>query len=384
MCIRDRRRAAQPRTLPELLTADELAAILGAIGGRDQSQRSACHEAIKWCNLNTEHQAACDGAIPDVWRGLAKRIFSIPEAERLPDRVTPDGDNLIYLAYRDDDDPREAFTAMCRAVALGDVLAKRFAMFAIGQYKEMLESEDAEGRRRQRLSFRYATSFSYLDEWKERAVNLFDRAPLSKMCKDMYRNRNDNFNDIVDLVFSATSTYLFSGDKNFKNLAEKEVDEEPRSEEEEEEERSDGSSDGFPSDYSDNEPDPDRYGIGQEDAIYAIGEALGVYIMGLWKLQSNLNMRNHGSLADPLNKKKQEFITKVRVQIAHAVDRVLYGPNAMVPTEYAEYNTFQEQLHDLDGVMIFDMFEDESESEGEGEGDWRDDANFDYYQAVRL
>ena len=28
----------------------------------------------------------------------------------------------------------------------------------------------------------------------------------------------------------------------------------------------------------------------------------------------------------------------------------------MVPTEYAEYNEFQEQLHDEDGVMFFDFF----------------------------
>lgn len=338
-----RPRAAQPHTLPELLTADQLATILGAIGGRDQSKRSACHDAIKWCNLNTEHQAACDGAIPDVWRDLAKRIFSIPEAERLPELVTPDGDNLIYLAYRDDSNPREAFTAMCRALALGDVLAKRFAMFAIGQYKQMLEREDVEMLRRQRLNFRHAASFRYLDEWQERAVNLFEGAPLSKMCKDMYKDgsvQGANFKDLVDLVFSATSSYLFSGDKNFKNLAEKEADEEPCSEEEEEEEeRSDGSSD-----CSDNEPDPDRYGIGQEEAIYAIGKALGVYIVGLWKLRRNLN-------------EEEEFIKGVRVQIAHAVDRVLYGPNAMVPTEYAEYNEFQEQLHDEDGVIFFDMFE---------------------------
>ena len=321
-----------------------LAAILGAIGGSDQSKRSACQEAMRWCNLNKEHQAACDGAIPDVWKDLAKRIFSIPEAERLPELVTPDGDNLIYLAYRDDSNPREAFTAMCRAVALADVLAKRFAMFAINQYKQMLEFEDTEARRRLRLSFRYATSFSYLDEWQERAVNLFEGAPLSETCQDMYMDRSvqgANFKDLVDFVFSATSSYLFSGDKNFKNLAEKEADEEPRSEEEEEEEeeRSDGSSD-----YSDNEPDPDRYGIGQEEAIYAIGKALGVYIVGLWQLRRR-------------NPNANEFIKEVRVQIAHAVDRVLYGPNAMVPTEYAEYNTFQEQWHDEDGVIYFDMFE---------------------------
>ena len=354
------RRTEQPRddrplTMPELLKADDLANILGAIGRRDQSKRSACHDALTWCNLNTDHQAACDGAIPDVWVGLAERIFGIPGTERRPPGyVSPDGDNLIYLAYRNDDNPQEAFNGMCRAVALGDVLAKRFAMFAIDQYKQMLESEDAEARRRQRLSFRYATSFSYLDEWQERATALFKSAPLSGMCKDMYRDRplgEASFKDVVDLVFSATASYLFSGDKNFKNLAEKEeeeeVDEMPSSESEEaeEEEEEEEYSDGFSSGGSDDGPDPDRYGIGQEEAIYAIGEALGVYIVGLCQLQRNPNAW------------KQEFVTEVRVQIAHAVDRVLYGPNAMVPTEYAEYNQLQEQLHDMDGVMFFDMFE---------------------------
>ena len=314
-------RAAQPRTLPELLTADQLATILGAIGGGDQSKRSACHDAITWCNLNTEHQAACNGAIPDVWKDLAKRIFSVPGAERLPEHVTPDGDNLIYLAYHDDSNPREAFTAMCRAMALADVLAKRFAIFAIGQYKEMVKREDVLAYAWSR-SYMPPANFGYLDEWQARAVNLFKGAPLSKMCKDMYKDRSPqraNFKDLVDLVFSATSSYLFSGDKNFKNLA---------------------------------EPNPDGYGIGREEAIYAIGEALGVYIVGLWQLRRNLNA-SANALA---RTEKEKLIKKVRVQIAHAVDRVLYGPNAMVPTEYAEYNEFQEQLHDEDGVMFFDFF----------------------------
>ena len=334
----------RPLTMPELLKADDLANILGAIGRRDQSKRSACHDALKWCNLNQDHQAACDGAIPGVWVGLAERIFGIPGTERRrPGYVSPDGDNLIYLAYHNKYNPREAFNGMCRAVALGDVLAKRFAMLAIDEYKKMLKNGDEEKLR-------------YLDEWQERATALFKSAPLSKTCKDMYtwlehRHGKNNFKEVVDLVFSATASYLFYGDKNFKTLAEKEVDEMPSSESEEEEEEEEGSSDGSSngdsddSDDSDNEPDPDRYGIGEEEAIYAIGEALGVYIVGLCELQRHPNAW------------KQEFITDVRVQIAHAVDRVLYGPNAMVPTEEDEYNDFQEQLRDMDGMIFFDMFE---------------------------
>ena len=368
----------RPRTMPELLKADDLATILGAIGDRDQSKRSACKEAGIWCNLNTEHQEACDGAIPDVWRDLAKRIFNTPWAKWLPNQVTPDGDNLIYLAYRDDDDPRKAFNGMCHALALGDVLAKLFAVWALDKYMAMLQAEEHQGQ------------FTEEQEWRDNASRLFRTAPLSGVCKNMYAEKGDNaFKSIVDVVFSTTAAYLFEGDKNFKNLA-PEVEELPRSDSEDSED-SEGSSYG-----SDDEPD-DRYGIGQEDAIYAIGEALGVYIMGLWKLQCNLTewqdkYKGQAELMAPAvyvarEKEKKDQITGIRVQIAHAVDRVLWGPNAMVPTEYAEYNTFQEQLHhDEDVVNTFDMFEDEEESEGEGDdvGDWRDDANFDYYQAVML
>lgn len=355
----------RPRTMLEILKPDNLASILGAIGERYPSKKSACDQAWEWCNLTKDHQAACDIAAPDVWKDLAKRIFTIRYMEDVtnPGDVYPDGSNLIYVAYRDDDNPRLAFGRMCRALDLGNVLGKRFAQWAFEKYLEMLRKDE-----RGLKNSRYRSSFSEETEWRDKAAHLFDNDPLSEKCKDTYRE-DETFRKTVDTVFSVTVKYLFEGNKEFRNLAEKESDELPSSEsseqEEEEDERSEGS-------LSGDDPGPDRYGIGREEAIYAIGEALGMYIVGIWQLQNNLSAwqdkykdhDEHPPSDDYTDqeKEKNEQIKTVRVQIAYAVDRVLYGPTAMVPTEYAEYNDFQLSLYDDDIVLEikdFDMTENE-------------------------
>jgi len=345
---RRRRRATRPRrtvvhddtdTLPDLLSADELAAVLGAIGTSDESKASACQDAAAWCALNKEHKAVCDSH-PRVWQSLTERIFAIDDAS-LSHAAKVLGEGMIYRTFRDDANPQRAFGRMCGATGLADVLAKRFVMFAVEQYNEQLWDtwnnvraeitgmgeaiEDLSGDDVDKLAKEHFPSLAEVDEWESNAKDLFDSAPPKNLYLDKYRN-DPIFAKVVDVLFTSTSKSLFE-DQNLSTL-----------------------------DSTNRGNDPVL------EAFYEIGELLGVYIVCLWQLQ-----RDHDKFADnhpdddlmsydEVEVLLDEMRTKIqdlRVQIVYAQDLVLDPDTAQENTNHDTWDTFQNEMYEYESDDAF-------------------------------
>ena len=346
---RQRRRTAAPPsrttvlhddadTMSDLLKADDLAAILGAIGMTDRNKSAACQEAKAWCGLNTEHKGVCDSN-PQVWQSLVERIFDPGPVDKIPVVL---GKRLIYDTFKDDANPQKAFLSMCGATGLADVLEKRFVMLASKLYGEMLWDIWADVRadvtglgdaiellsteRVNELAERHYPNIFKTDEWEVDAKALFDRAPPKALYLDKYRN-NRTFSKLVDNLFQSTAKYLFvdpGGDQH---------------------------------DYVES----------VRDALYMIGEMLGIYIVCLWKLErdrSNFEDK-HSADRDPMPDdvlavhldEMDVFIQNLRVQVAYAIDLILDPTNALV--ENQDYDPWADrlrtELYDYESDDAFDV-----------------------------
>lgn len=331
-----------PDTLSDLLREDELVAILGAIGTTEEAKASACADAKAWCALNKEHKAACDSH-PQVWQSLTERIFDPGPAD--DNQEVAMGKRLIYDTFKDDANPQRAFLSMCGATGLADVLEKRFVMFASQLYGEMLWDvwadvradvtglgeaiEDLSTEEANKLAEEYDPDIFKADEWEADAKALFDRAPPKALYLD--KKRNDKaFGKLVDNLFKGTAKYLF---------------EDPRA----------------------------MHGMSADanalDALYMIGEMLGIYIVCLWKLGRDRSAfeAKHSSDDDPmppdtldtLLDEKDVFIQNLRIRIPYAIDLILDPVNATEITEYSDFLDFQNNLFE---------FETESEFDGASDG----------------
>jgi len=348
---RPRRTVARddPDTLSDLLKADELAAILGAIGATEESKASACEDAKAWCALNREHAAVCDSH-PRVWQSLTERIFDPGPVQS--DKDVALGKRLIYDTFKDEANPRKAFLSMCGATGLADVLEKRFVMLASQPYGEMLWErwvdvradvtglgeaiEDLSGEEADKLAEEYDPDIFKADEWEANAKALFDRAPPKALYLDKYRN-DRAFGKLVDNLFKGTAKYLF---------------EDPR---------------------AINDMDNDANAL---DALYMIGEALGVYIVCLWKLERDRDDFNdkHGGDDDPMPgdvfgthyDEKVVAIQNLRVRINYAIDVILnpenaapnyvdaVGPDGALVERQGELTEFEQELYIYETESDFD------------------------------
>lgn len=339
-----RRRLARPATsyddadaISDLLKADELAAILGAIGLSDGSKSSACQDALAWCVLNTEHKAMCDSH-PLIWQGLGERIFKQEEVGAADDALL--GKGLIYRTFRDDDHPKRAFERMCGAKGLGDVLAKRFVMSTVGKYDETLwdqwddnraevtglgeEIEDLSMDEIEKLQVQYYPDIGKTNDWEADAKALFNSSPSKAIYLDKYRN-DEIFSKLVNVLFKSTQKYLFQDDKAIDNINE----------------------------TNRNEP--------VLEAINEIGEVLGVYIVCLWQLEHDLdkintetehNGRYEGGWLDMRIDQMQVEIQNLRVKVFHAVNTVLNPDTA--GTIYSNVTDYEDELHDYESVSDAD------------------------------
>jgi len=326
-----------PDTLSDLLREDELAAILGAIGTTEEAKAWCGADAKAWCALNKEHKAACDSH-PRVWQSLTERIFDPGPAD--DDKEVAMGKHLIYNTFKDDANPQKAFLSMCGATGLADVLEKRFVMFASQPYGEMLwekwadvradvtglgeEIEDLSGEEADKLAEEYDPDIFKADEWEADAKALFDRAPPKALYLDKYRN-DRAFGKLVDNLFKGTAKYLFEDPRAIHGMS----------------------------------ADADSL-----DALYMIGEMLGIYIVCLWKLERDRDDFNdkHGGDDDPmpgdvfgtLYYEKDEFIQNLRIRIPYAIDLILDPVNATEITEYSDFLDFQNDLFDYETESDFD------------------------------
>ncbi len=333
-----------PDTLSDLLREDELAAILGAIGLTDQSKASACSDAKAWCALNKEHKTVCDSH-PRVWQSLTERIFD--NGAGLDDKDVAMGKRLIYDTFKDDANPQKAFNSMCGATALADVLEKRFVMFASNWYGEMLWDvwadvradvtglgeavEDLSEEEENKLVEEYDSDMFKTDEWEADAKVLFDRAPPKALYLDKYRN-DRVFSKLVDNLFQYTARHLFVNPRAIREM--------------------DSSANAL-------------------DALYMIGEVLGIYIVCLWKLERDRSAFDdkHSADDDPmpadvldtLLDEMDADIHDLRVRIAYAVDLILDPTNAEEITVYSDFTDFQ-----------YELFEYGTEEEFDGGKDLRD------------
>ena len=255
------------------------------------------------------------------------------------------GKRLIYDTFKDDANPQRAFLSMCGATGLADVLEKRFVMFASQLYGEMLWDvwadvradvtglgeaiEDLSTEEANKLAEEYDPDIFKADEWEADAKALFDRAPPKALYLD--KKRNDKaFGKLVDNLFKGTAKYLF---------------EDPRA----------------------------MHGMSADanalDALYMIGEMLGIYIVCLWKLGRDRSAfeAKHSSDDDPmppdtldtLLDEKDVFIQNLRIRIPYAIDLILDPVNATEITEYSDFLDFQNNLFE---------FETESEFDGASDG----------------
>ena len=324
-----------PDTLTDLLGADELAAILGAIGMVEESKASACADAKAWCALNKEHKAVCDSH-PRVWQSLTERIFAIDDAS-LSHAAKVLGEGMIYRTFRDDANPQRAFGRMCGAMGLADVLAKRFVIFAVEQYDEQLWDtwndvraditglgeaiEDLPVDDVEKLAKEYFPSLASTHEWESNAKRLFSSAPPKALYVDKYSN-DPTFAKLVDVLFASTTKSLFE-DQNLSTL-----------------------------DSTNRGNDPVL------EAFYEIGELLGVYIVCLWQLQRDHDkfVDNHPVDDDLMSYDQVEVLlnemsTKIqdlRVQLVYAQDLVLNPAMAQENTNYDTYDAFQQEMYEYE------------------------------------
>ena len=328
-----------PDTLSDLLRADELAAILGAIGTTEEAKASACADAKAWCALNQEHKAVCDSH-PRVWQSLTERIFD----RRAPgddDLEVAIGKHLIYDTFKDDANPRNAFLSMCGATGLADVLEKRFVMHTSRAYGEMLwetwsdmraEStgmgeaiEDLSQEEEDKLAEEYYPDIFKTDKWEADAKALFDRAPPKALYLKKYRN-DKAFGKLVDNLFKGTAHYLFEDPRAFYNM--------------------------------DHDSNP-------LDVLYVIGEMLGIYIVCLWKLErdrDDFDNMHPGGDDDPMPAdvfathldKKDVAIQNLRTRIPYAVNLLLNYRTAKEIEDYDNFDEFQYKLYDYETESEFD------------------------------
>ena len=329
---------SEPATALLDLKEDDLESILDAIGRVDESKATACQDAQNWCATSVAHGKACRDADPQIWRDLAARIFD--NGAGLDDKDVAMGKNLIYDTFKDDANPRNAFNSMCGATGLADVLTKRFVMFASQPYGEMLWDvwadvradvtglgeaiEDLSGEEADKLAEENFPDIFKADEWEADAKALFDRAPPKALYLNKYRNDRE-FGKLVDNLFIWTNKYLF---------------EDPRA-------------------INTRMPDVDAL-----DVLYMIGEALGLYIVCLWKLERDRIAfeAKHSSDDDPmpadvldtLLEEKDVFIQNLRIRIPYAIDLILDPVNAEEREDYNDFTDFQNDLFEYDTEEEFD------------------------------
>ena len=100
------------------------------------------------------------------------------------------------------------------------------------------------------------------------------------------------------------------------------------------------------------------------DALYMIGEALGLYIVCLWKLERDRSAfeAKHSSDDDPmpadvldtLLDEKDVAIQNLRIRIPYAIDLILDPVNATENTEYSDFTDFQNDLFEYETESEFD------------------------------
>jgi len=326
-----------PDTLSDLLRADELAAILGAIGLTEASKASACSDAKAWCALNKEHKAVCDSH-PRVWQSLTERIFDPGPA--VDDKEVAMGKRLIYDTFKDDAHPQKAFLSMCGATGLADVLEKRFVVLASERYGEMLwdnwndtraditglgeEIEDMDTEEVNKLAEENYPDIFKADDWAAEAKTLFDRAPPKALYLDKYRN-DRAFGKLVDNLFKGTIHYLFVNPMAFYHMS---------------------------------------HDANPLDVIYMIGEMLGIYIVCLWKRERDRSAfeAKHSSDDDPmpadvldtLLDEKDADIRNLRTRIVYAIDLIQDPVNAEEREDYDDFNDFAYQLYEYETESEFD------------------------------
>lgn len=188
--------------------------------------RTVCQNVKNWCGVDARNNQICN-ANEQFWRDLAKEVFQyngVAEVhEKGPDR------SLIYLTFRDDEKPREAFEAMCSAKGLADAVAKRFALYAVHKFEQSEDESWVENRAestrmdesvlakmsdgeqknlRAREWYGDEDWFENLETWKTDAAKKFETSRSAQMYTDMYKQRG-TFSKLVDRFFRATSTLLF-------------------------------------------------------------------------------------------------------------------------------------------------------------------------------
>ena len=329
---------SEPATALLDLKEDDLESILDAIGRVDESKATACQDAQNWCATSVTHGKACRDADPQIWRDLAARIFD--NGPDLDDKDVAMGKNLIYDTFKDNANPRNAFNSMCGATGLADVLTKRFVMFASQPYGEMLWDvwadvradvtglgeaiEDLSAEEADKLAEEYDPDIFKADEWETEAKALFDRAPPKALYLDKYRN-DRAFGKLVDNLFKGTAKYLFEDPRAIREMS------------------------------------ADANAL---DALYMIGEMLGIYIVCLWKLGRDRTAfeAKHSSDDDPmpadvldtLLDEKDVFIQNLRIRIPYAIDLILDPVNATEITEYSNFLDFQNDLFEYETESEFD------------------------------
>ena len=321
-----------------MLSNDELASILNAIGRDDESKATACEDAHNFCFVVGD-KACRDN--PKIWRDLAKRIFDYRPAE--DDNNVVFGKRLIYDTFRDDANPRDAFNSMCGVTDFADVLAKRFVMFASPAYGEMLWDrwndvraditglgdaiEDMSTEEVNKLAEENYPDIFKTDDWEADAKILFDRAPRKALYLKKYRN-DAIFSKLVDNLFKSTVKYLFEDPKAINDM------------------------------------DDDA---NAHDVLHMIGEMLGIYIVCLWKLERDRSDFDdkHGSDNDPMPHdvfftnldEKDVFIQNLRTRIAYAIDLIM-DPKTTPPEKYANFTNFERELYDYETESEFDYGKD--------------------------
>jgi len=341
---RRRARVPTPRGAVEdnspfgMLSNDELASILNAIGRDDESKATACEDAHNFCFVVGD-KACRDN--PKIWRDLAKRIFDYRPTE--DDNNVVFGKRLIYDTFRDDANPRDAFNSMCGVTDFADVLAKRFVMFASPAYGEMLWDrwndvraditglgdaiEDMSTEEVNKLAEENYPDIFKTDDWEADAKILFDRAPRKALYLKKYRN-DAIFSKLVDNLFKSTVKYLFEDPKAINDM------------------------------------DDDA---NAHDVLHMIGEMLGIYIVCLWKLERDRSDFDdkHRSDNDPMPhdafytnlNEKDVFIKNLRVRIAYAIDLIM-DPKTTPPEEYTDLTKFEGELYDYETESEFDYGKD--------------------------
>jgi hypothetical protein len=305
----------------EDLDEDVLVNIIEWVGKNEEDKAKACQDAKAWCSLNARNKNLCNTR-PQVWNEFIKKIFATDD-KVLTENDKLLGQNLIFETFKNDDgDPQKTFFEMCYATKLVDFIQKLFVISALDSYEKLVWDEwikliddghvyinntDLEEYSRKPLeeqkefaSQRY-WQYGNVKAWMPEAQKMLEQDDFKEMFEDLYE-KDEIFKNQKALLYKNTLQYLFEGKEIYQAS--------------------------YRSKYTTQDAKPTL------EFFKEIGKSLGIYIVCLWKRESEA-MKFKDQMKTTLHDDeiqgnlyvRYRDMQTVRLNLFYAVNIVMSPPN---------------------------------------------------------